>query len=241
MATSTNSTPLSIDLVRSVAEKATRQSASTRRGILGALGAAAIASPALASFSRQESADPLEAMWTEYRSCRAKFIAAYDAQGAAEEAALAAHPPMPASLIRKRRDIDTGVTHEHRLTRAEILSEIERWSKYRGGKAAETAGRWSLKLRLHDRWLTAIDRVDRSHLLHTLEETADVAARAVDDVLDRIDSTRPLTVAGALVKLRAIHARAGANENREIYDFDVDARLVAQVISDLERILAGPA
>lgn len=69
-----------------------------------------------------------------------------------------------------------------------------------------------------------------------LAEAAEVAAAARGAVLDRIRAIPARTVAGALVKLRAINAWAGASEGGDSYAFPIDPREVMQVIRDLERI-----
>lgn len=226
MATSTNSMPHSLDLVRPAAEKATRQKAATRRGVLGVLGAAAMAAPALAATEELQLADPLEAMWEQAQALDKKFMLASQAASAAQGRAEELHPAPPSSLVRNGRP----------MRRDELVREIATYQVFSNREHQEAAARWGLRLRLHDHWHAKCDAIDEAYKVKHLDDAASEAMSAMFDALDEIDRTAAQTSRGVLVKLRAAHRRWGYNKKGQDYDFVPDAGRILSVLADLERI-----
>jgi hypothetical protein len=69
-----------------------------------------------------------------------------------------------------------------------------------------------------------------------LDRAADEAVGATFRVLDLIDQTPARTLGGAIIKLKAAHARAQYNEQEGVYEFEANGRLFHAALSELEAL-----
>lgn len=68
------------------------------------------------------------------------------------------------------------------------------------------------------------------------DRAADEAVGAFYRALDLIDQTPARTLRGAIIKIKAAHARAQYNEGAGHYEFEADGRLFAAAIKELESL-----